>query len=883
MMGWLWLRGLTLRRPGRLLGTIAGVALTVALPAAIGAFIAQSAATMTDRAIHDVPVDWQVQLAPGTDPATIQSALGRTAETVDVVGYAGVTGLTALTKGSTQTTGAGVVLGVGPTWSTDFPGEIRALVGPATGVMVAQQTAANLHVGVGDTVTIQRVGGPDADVRIDGVIDLPNADSLFQAVGVPAGAGPQAPPDNVLVLPMDLWHTLFDTQAVVRPDSVHLQLHARIVHDLPPDPGDAFLAVEGRARNLEARISGSGLVGDNLAARLDGVREDALYARVLFLFLGLPGAILALLLTLEIAASGGQRRQHEQALLRTRGASTSRILRLAGIEAMAAGIPGTGLGLGLAAGATALVAPGSHLFGAESLPWTIGAAILGLVLATCVVLLPAWHQARTVTVASARATIGRAGTPLWERLGLDFGVLALAAFASWRTASTGYAVVLAPEGVSQTSVSYAAFVAPLGLWLGAALLALRLWRGGLVWGRRPLAFLLRPLARGLSAVAVASLGRQRTRIARAAVMVTLAFSFASSTAIFNTTYNAQSVVDAELTNGADVSVTGSSASPAGAVLSTLTALPRVAGIATLQHRFAYVGSDLQDLYGIDVAHIGEATTMANAYFAGGDARATLGDLAAHEDGVLVSQETVNDFQLVLGDPLNLRLQDARDHQYKVVPFHFRGVAREFPTAPHDSFLVANATYVSAQTGSDAAEIVLLRAKGDPADLATAVTAALAGNPALRVSDIATAQHTISSSLTSVDLRGLTRLELGFAILLVAGATGLALALGLAERRRTFAILAALGAKPAQLGAFLWSEGLLVLVGGMVVGLALGVGVAALLVKVLTGVFDPPPDALAVPWAYLGLLVACGAGTTVLAILGALRASRSGVIAALREM
>lgn len=74
-----------------------------------------------------------------------------------------------------------------------------------------------------------------------------------------------------------------------------------------------------------------------------------------------------------------------------------------------------------------------------------------------------------------------------------------------------------------------------------------------------------------------------------------------------------------------------------------------------------------------------------------------------------------------------------------------------------------------------------------------------------------------------------------------------------------------------------------LVGGMFGGLALGVGVAALLVKVLTGVFDPPPDALAVPWAYLGLLVACGAGSTLLAILGALRASRSGVIAALREM
>jgi putative ABC transport system permease protein len=33
----------------------------------------------------------------------------------------------------------------------------------------------------------------------------------------------------------------------------------------------------------------------------------------------------------------------------------------------------------------------------------------------------------------------------------------------------------------------------------------------------------------------------------------------------------------------------------------------------MQHRFAYVGTDLQDLYGIDPAHIGSATRMSDAY------------------------------------------------------------------------------------------------------------------------------------------------------------------------------------------------------------------------------------------------------------------------------
>ena len=75
------------------------------------------------------------------------------------------------------------------------------------------------------------------------------------------------------------------------------QLHIRIPHELPSDPAGAYVAVHSLANNVEARLAGSGIVADNLAARLLGVRADALYARVLFLFLGLPGAVLAALIT----------------------------------------------------------------------------------------------------------------------------------------------------------------------------------------------------------------------------------------------------------------------------------------------------------------------------------------------------------------------------------------------------------------------------------------------------------------------------------------------------------------------------------------------------------------------------------------------------------
>lgn len=884
----LWLKGLLSRRPGRLIGAIVGVALTVALLAVIGAFTVSSAANMTTRAIAAVPVDWQILLSPGTNPKTVIDALGQSAPytALQPVGFADSPGFSATTNNTTQNTGAGKVLGITPQYRQDFPTELRSLIGSLDRVLVAQQTAANLQVAVGDRVTVKRVGLPPVTVNVNGVVDLPNADSLFQAIGVAPGIAPQAPPDNVILLPLDQWHTLFDPQATARPDSVRSQLHVRLSHqDLPSDPVAAYTRVEQLARNLEARIAGSGIVGNTLAARLDGVRADALYARVLFLFLGLPGAVLAVLLTLAVARTGRNRRRAEQALLRTRGANTQQILQLAGIESLIVGIGGMILGIVSAIVAIMTIAPPGILARSAAWFWIVGAAIAGLILALVAVLYPAWTDARHSTVTDTRATIGSRERPIWQKIYLDFALLVVSGIIFWQTASTGYQVVLAPEGVPQASVSYETFIAPVCLWLGAGLLTLRLGKASLGAGRSMLNQVLKPAIGSLSGIVTASLSRQRILMAQGIVLTTLAVSFAISTAIFNTTYNAQSKVDAELTNGADVRITlpaGKGGIPA-TIQEKLKALPNVRAVQAMQHRFAYVGKDLQDLYGIDPTAITTTTHLANAYFAGGNAQKTLAALAARQDGVLVSEETVKDFQLKPGDLLNLRLQTLPNNQYTVIPFHFVDVVKEFPTAPKDSFLVANASYVAQQTRNPAAEIVLIGTNANSAGVARQATEVVRPLGGATVTELGNTQRTISSGLTAVDLRGLTRLELSFAVLLLAGATGLILALGMAERRRTFAILTALGAKSRQLGAFLWSEGLLVLIGGVVMGIAIGFGVAQMLVKVLTGVFDPPPEALSIPWVYLVILLAAALVSTSSAVLAIQFASRRTGVEGLRDI
>ena len=68
--------------------------------------------------------------------------------------------------------------------------------------------------------------------------------------------------------------------------------------------------------------------------------------------------------------------------------------------------------------------------------------------------------------------------------------------------------------------------------------------------------------------------------------------------------------------------------------------------------------------------------------------------------MLVSAETVRDYQLRAGDRLTLRLASTGG-ALVAVPFHYAGIANEFPTAPKDSFLVANVGYIAHTTGNDA--------------------------------------------------------------------------------------------------------------------------------------------------------------------------------------
>jgi putative ABC transport system permease protein len=96
-------------------------------------------------------------------------------------------------------------------------------------------------------------------------------------------------------------------------------------------------------------------------------------------------------------------------------------------------------------------------------------------------------------------------------------------------------------------------------------------------------------------------------------------------------------------------------------------------------------------------------------------------------------------------------------------------------------------------------------------------------------------------------------------------------------------MTAVGASLRDVGAFLWTEAAIVLVASLILGGVLGWLLSLMLVAMLQHVFDPPPDALSVPWAYLAELALGSILSATVAVLLTVRAlGRMQLGAILRE-
>ncbi|HSR95069.1 MAG TPA: FtsX-like permease family protein [Solirubrobacterales bacterium] len=858
------------RSPAQTATQVIVLAGSVALLGAMILFIGHSLRTMTASATRSVPLDLQAPVPSygqaralatgvGRRPDIGQSAPAATAPFAGV-SHRGPEGVTSA--------GRGAILAVPPGYPrrVDTFRFLRGSLQPGR-VVLDQQLAATLQARIGDSVTLRTGGkGPPQRLEVSGVALVTAPDLLFQPLNPQLGPAPAQPPSNVAIVPLGTFARRLAPQlpslasagigssAVPGAQAgVQWQVQAQVdPAALTGTPSHALTRASQIRNSVQRAFTGKIQFVDNLSEALETAAGDALYADALFIMLAVPGALLALGLAYLAALGAVDRDRRELALLRARGAGRRQLLTLMTAEAGVIGFLAGLLGAGLSFAAVALLIEGSvGLTVARAsavIVACIGLAIAGAVAAR----LGTGLRALSESVAEGRRSSRRERRPLWQRLYLDLLALAISGLIYWLTASTGFSAVVNPDSNPTLSLSIYMFFAPALLWIGATLLLVRL-RGRffelvaprLGGGGRP---------RGRRGFLLASAARRGATINRGLILVGLLLAFGVSLGVFAATYDQQAGVDAQLTLGADVTATAPPGVTAQKDLAAKIAkVPGVAATSAIDHSYAYVGPDLQDTFGIEAASIGRATTLRDSYFIGGGTQTMMQRLQQRPDGILVSKETIADYSLKVGDLLRLRVLDHRRGSFRTVPFHVVGTVQEFPSAPRDSFMVANLAYLSKADHAGGPNVVFAKTSEDPAVVAPRVVAATRADGAI-VKDIRQQTAQTVSSITTVDLTGISHLEEAFAILLAGAAMWLFVSLVVSERRHELATMAALGASLRDVGAFVRSEAAAVLGGAVLLAVFLGWLLAEMLVAMLQHVFDPPPDHLAIPWGFLGLLL-----------------------------
>ena len=278
-----------------------------------------------------------------------------------------------------------------------------------------------------------------------------------------------------------------------------------------------------------------------------------------------------------------------------------------------------------------------------------------------------------------------------------------------------------------------------------------------------------------SASSLASAGRRGAAINRGLVVVGLLLAFGVSLGIFTATYDQQARVDAQLTLGADVVVTA----PPGTIARSATSPAR-------SHRVSGRHGDdrARPLLRLrrprppgHIRHRPErrspgpprcATPTSSA-----GARRQMLEPPAHDprrDPRLAG----DDHRLLARarDLLKLRVLDQRNRQVPRRPFHVVGTVQEFPSAPRDSFMVTNLELPRARRRTTPGpNVVFAKHERQPGARSRAASPPRPAADGTTVKNIASRPRRPSSSITTVDLTGISRIEEVFAVVLAAARDG----------------------------------------------------------------------------------------------------------------
>lgn len=834
---------------------------------------------------------------PANQPAPVsQAKLRERVAQLPGVAAADELGFADLGPGSLRLGGRSVpgpvrAFGFTPAYAEHYP-SIRLADGsldPCCGVLSAEAARA-LGARIGDTVSLSLPsGGPPLKLRVSGIADLSGARQLFDSrrglnleefVYKPfaIAMSPERFRQSVVESFRRVGASPGRSLQVSSPPT--LEVDVRIDRGrLASDPSTALVQSRAVARSIRAVAPHQDYQLDNVSNALAVARVDSATAKRMFLFLGLPGLLLAAFAAAYAAGilAAAQRREH--AILRLRGADHAHLRRL--LAWRTAAVAGVASLLGTAAGLlSALVVLGSTSL-REAAPTRLAtSAALAIAAGVAVTALALYVPARrslSREVSGERRELELDRPPAWQRAWLDvvFAVAAVgAAVLAVRLGAFDAAAGSVRTGTG-TSLASEYLALPLAVCLAGALVWSRIVAA--VAGRLPVpaAQGFGPTVRGLL---LRGLRRRRRALLTGVLGVALVSASGMGVAVFAAAYDATKAADAEFTVGSSLRVTPTPLSHRPHPVDYGRSL-QVDGVASVtpvvtrrDNTFvrSHFNSDVKTLAAIDPRQFAKTAVLSDTFFVGISAANAMRALIDNPRSVLLDRQTAEDLKLEVGDRADVLLDrgSKRQHNERVT---VAGLFERFPGFPEGLHVVANLANYQQRTSTSEVDFFLARAT-DSSDrgLATTRDALLAGpghQDSLDVASAATALNKDQSSLTALNVRSLVSLD-SFYILLISTAVIASFVFGtMLQRRREYVTLRAQGLAARELRLLMVGEAAFVALGGLAGGLLVGGGTGLLLVQVLRPLFILPP-VLTFPAADAGLLAALIAGATAASAVAA---------------
>jgi putative ABC transport system permease protein len=890
-----WLLGHSLRRAPRrtALGAL-GVAFPVAMLSATLLFVDVAVNSMTRVALEPVQLE---QRALATSLDVRMSTVSRQLATVPGVTYVDRFAAADVIVRSPAAPGGATarLFAVDPSYLKHHPW-VRIASGSLERGALLDQTLRDYSPAFAKarnvTIDLPGRGGSPLKLTAAGTVDLRNALSTWFAIPSGEVQGDIALVPRAIVIPFATFeHTLLPalraklgpTTPVLNPGltdlpPVSLEAHIAVDHRAyPSDPGSATIWSDALRHLLERQpATGSIIVTDHAAEPLLEASTDATNAKILFLLLGIPGALVAAALGLAAQSALAEAQRREDGLLRLRGATEGQLARLAAAQAAVAAVAGSVLGLAFGfAGVSAVEGrpAWTHVSGGSLAVAILAAVGIGAA-TTAVRLFLLMRASRRSPVVAERRLLERGWRPLWLRAHLDFVAIGAGIVILVINLATG-GLRPNPIAVSQGStlgLSFYVLLAPLALWIGMTLFAVRLLLAAARRWTRP--DRARPLG-SWGAAGLRWLGRRPARTGVAVLLGAMAVAFGTEVVTFVSTYGTAKRADAAAAFGADLRLTP------GDPLSTLPPLGRdIASVSPIHEVPVRVGSDRKTVMVIDLASYSQSANVAPSMISGEGLAALKRDPTA----VIVAHEIATDLAVKPGDNLPTTFFPDDQDKSRNINLHIAGVFRSFPPS-HPFAELVTSTAALPQYLLPSPDFYLVRDAGGrpPSAVAAELRRRPEFNKRFAVTTLAQQKQLGPRSLTALNLDGLRRIEAVGAALIAAIGVAVLGAFLIFERRREFAVLEAIGAERSQLVTGPAQEGVVAVLGSLLIGLPLGLVLGMLAVRVLGLFFTLPPPIVSVPAVslvgFVFLMVIASAVALAVALLAVTRIAAS---TALRE-